>query len=437
MVKKIVILGNGFDLRHFLPTKYNHLITILREIENYNFSNSEVNFSDLFDGLFKEKDEDFYNGILNYYDVQNIRFNSEELKSIQERLKTNNWFQYLKTVEENKIDTWIDFETEINRVLKIIVDFFERFDENKNILHQNKRKFGKFILQKDNYSAFFKNNLEKNIIINFQLFDIINSVNSHNINEIYFLIVEEKIQYFKEKIFFDSIYSSLEEFIGIFNDYIDFIINRFYKNFKEEKEENFIKKSKYLFDNVVKIFSFNYTDTYFNYYIENFRNNEIFFNEYSLRKIENIHGYSIKNWDGKLDNLKIVLGVDDIEKSLKNNKLFQFTKYFQKLHKNTAYLFLDNEINYIKSGFKDDFYEFYFWGHSLDVSDKDYIKDVFYVVNQTESIIKVFYHSISAKADQLKNLLGIIDRNIIEDLMKKDRLIFIESTPENLFKELT
>ena len=54
MADKIVILGNGFDLRHFLPTKYNHLITILREIENYDFSDSEVSFSDLFNEDFKQ-----------------------------------------------------------------------------------------------------------------------------------------------------------------------------------------------------------------------------------------------------------------------------------------------------------------------------------------------------------------------------------------------
>ena len=124
MAEKIVILGNGFDLRHFLPTKYNHLITILREIENYDFSDSEVSFSDLFNGSFKEKDEFFFFFFLNYYDVQNIKFNSEKLKSIQDRLEMNNWFQYLKTVEDSKIETWIDFETEINRVLLLINNFF-------------------------------------------------------------------------------------------------------------------------------------------------------------------------------------------------------------------------------------------------------------------------------------------------------------------------
>lgn len=443
MAEKIVILGNGFDLRHFLPTKYNHLITILREIENYNFSDSDIGFSNLFNESFKEKDNSFYDGILNYYDVQNIRFNCEELKSIQERLKTNNWFQYLKTVEENKIDTWIDFEREINRVLEIVSIYFESFNRGdfEKIIYSFLVDGSKFYTSNYDSNNYFHNKLQQNILVNFNLFKDEEGGRYSILNTNFILDIEDEIQYFKEKNFFDSIYDSLEAFIGIFNDYIDFIINRFYKNFKEEKEENFIKKSKYLFDNVVKVFSFNYTDTYFNYYIENFRSDEYFFNEYSLRKIENIHGYSIKNWDGKLDNLKIVLGVDDIASSLKSNKLFQFTKYFQKLHKNTNYLFLDEIIKRLEGVHTkgQDNYTFYFWGHSLDISDKDYINDVFKIIKfSKDSKIIVFYHSISAKAELLKNLLAVIqDKNIIEDLMKTKRLQFIESTPENLFKELT
>jgi len=32
--KKILILGNGFDLAHFLPTKYEHFITAMRAVED-------------------------------------------------------------------------------------------------------------------------------------------------------------------------------------------------------------------------------------------------------------------------------------------------------------------------------------------------------------------------------------------------------------------
>ena len=446
MAEKIVILGNGFDLRHFLPTKYNHLITILREIENYNFSDSDLSFSGLFDRSFKEKDEVFYNGILNCYDVQNIKFNSDKLKSIQDRLIKNSWFQYLKTVEDSKIETWIDFETEINRVLKIISIYFESFNRGdfEKIIYGFLGDESKFYTSNYDSNYYFHNKLQHNILINFNLFKDEDGDRYSILNKNFILSIDDEIQYFREKEFFDSIYNSLEEFIGIFNDYLIFIVNKFYDNFLENKKEDFIKsEDHFLFDNVSKIYSFNYTDTY----------NKLFkdFDDYNnkLRKVRRtsffrgvdfLHGKSIENWGNKLEELEIVLGVDEIENSLKDDKLFQFTKYFQKLHKNTDYLFLDNVIKqFEKPMTKDEHnYVFYFWGHSLDISDKDYINDVFKIIKLRENNkIIVFYHSISAKAELLKNLLAVIqDKNIIEDLMKTKRLQFLESTPENLFNEL-
>jgi hypothetical protein len=134
----------------------------------------------------------------------------------------------------------------------------------------------------------------------------------------------------------------------------------------------------------------------------------------------------------------MVLGVSEINITLKSHKLYQFTKYFQKLHKNTDYLFLDSIIKDLKISHKgQQDYTLYFWGHSLDSSDLEYIREVFEVVSKSDNEIKIFYHSISAKADQLKNLLNIIDKNIIENLMKHKKLQFLEATNENLFKELS
>lgn len=134
------------------------------------------------------------------------------------------------------------------------------------------------------------------------------------------------------------------------------------------------------------------------------------------------------------------MGIDDLkDDGMKNLKLFQFTKYFQKLHKDTNYLFFHKIIEDYKDKYTSgDNYTFYFWGHSLDISDKDYILEVFESLElRKENKIKIFYHDISAKASQLRNLLSVIqDKNIIEALMKSKRLQFIESTPDNLFKEL-
>lgn len=169
-----------------------------------------------------------------------------------------------------------------------------------------------------------------------------------------------------------------------------------------------------------------------------------------MKKTNFLHGYvkndwkivdenGLINWKKSLENLNIVLGIDDVKNDLKKHKIFQFTKYFQKLHRNTDYQFLNIFIKEYEKGKLDALTRkatFYFWGHSLDESDENYINEVFYFVSNTQSMIKIFYHNINSKSNQLRNLLNIIDKNKIEDLMKNGKLTFLESTPENLFKEL-
>lgn len=443
MREKIVILGNGFDLRHFLPTKYNHLITILRVIENLKFGNEiENDFEELFGTFFKQKDNWFYENINEYYETKNIYFQTDELKSIQQRIRTNSWFQYLKSVEDDKIETWIDFETEIERVLITITSYFENYSNNiyeTKITKREYRKNNLFMIDYRYCENYFTNRFQFKVLTYFNLFYKIDD-SVYELNNQFYLEIDNVIQNYKERFFFDLVYKSLEDFIGIFNDYIEKIVNVFYSNFKKEKKEGFIYlENKFLFDKSVQIYSFNYTNTYQNLYeFENGSKIQLtrLVKSDNSEKIDFVHGKSIENWSGNIEKLEIVLGVNDINPLLKNHKLFQFTKYFQKLHKSTDYLFLDQIISSVKSGIMNYYIDFIFWGHSLDVSDKNYIDDVFYMVKNTQSRIKIFYHSISGKADQLKNLLGIQDKNTIESMMKNEKLIFIESTQENLFEEL-
>lgn len=450
MEEKIVIIGNGFDLRHFLPTSYNHLISILSEIEKLSDDKSIITFSDLFEGTFKEKNGWFYNQIHELYQTENFVYDIEAIFSIKNRLKKNSWFQYFKSVDENKIETWIDFETEIERILISVLEYFESFNKNEFKKPRYGGSNGKVVffvpiaLEKEH----FKSKLQISLLKSFGLFQ----EDGHNLNVIekFILNIGNEIQYYKERDFFNFLYSSLEEFIGIFNDYIAYIINLFYSNLREEKKEDFIlRNGKVLFENVNQFFSFNYTSTYEKFYKSDITIDNEFLVQIGakLKRRENyyqfVHGNAVSNWNddsanyiNNLNKMKIVLGVDDIHDSLKKHKLFQFTKYFQKLHKQTDYLFLRDfhPTNGVKYGDK---YIFYFWGHSLDYSDRQYIREIFDLVDNSQgSKIKIFYHSISAKGDQLKNLLGIIEKEKIERFMKFNILEFIESTPENLFKEL-
>lgn len=203
MGPKIVIIGNGFDLSHFLPTSYNHLISVLKVIEKNSYSNDYI----LYDELFKEKD-DFFLKVLEFYETQNIKFNLKNILDIKQRLKENEWFQYFKIVDNYKIKTWIDFEKEIKTVLTEISNFFEMFNSSEDSYSSNFTSTIAIYDYKLN-DNFLKKELLKKILNIFKIID--NNIFSND----YVFNIGSQIQYLKEEEILNNIYSSLEKFIGI------------------------------------------------------------------------------------------------------------------------------------------------------------------------------------------------------------------------------
>lgn len=140
----ILIVGNGFDLSHYLPTKYDHFMDVMSAIEDKNtggkvpdltiytvqewmdildemfFKKNDQNsfkFEMNFDELsFKSRDPNFIEKTKEYYLTDNIVLSAQDVIKIQYRLSLNCWYQYFKNhVEE--IKTWIDFEQKIEHVL--------------------------------------------------------------------------------------------------------------------------------------------------------------------------------------------------------------------------------------------------------------------------------------------------------------------------------
>lgn len=422
MNTKILIIGNGFDLRHFLPTKYNHFICILREIEKSNIT-SDFNFEDLFNNEFQNYDIFFHEKIKEFYKVDELIFQKEDLINIKTRLEKNLWYRHFKSIDDSHIETWIDFETEINRVLESIIELFQTLDEKiKNFkIPFNGQYYPDFGYLEPHY---FESSLSKILLTNLEIF-IPSDDYTYNLSDNYCFKINDEIQLIHKSRILNNLYNSLQEFTGIFNDYFYSIVFKFYDKFREEKKDKFLEHNNVkLLHSINKIYSFNYTNTVEKLYLP--------------KETEFLHGKVIENWTN-LDELKIILGVDDLDQNLKKHKLFNFTKYFQKLHKQTDYQFLYNIDIYNP-------HTFYFWGHSLDISDKEYIREVFDQLDSNKSFIHdryvnstkiiIFHHSISSKADQLNNLLGIIGKEEIEYLMKQKRLIFIQATEDNLYNAI-
>lgn len=381
---KILITGNGFDLFHHLPTKYGHFMSIMMTIGKFDFEN-EILFKDLFGRIFKEKFPIDYDLIIENYQVSDIRFDRFKIKELVELLKNNMWYKHFYKI--NEIDTWIDFESEIENVLIQISSLI------------------RLVEKKQSGERFFKND-DLNIYIDFSEFDFCDKEVEGGvyINEKYINIRTGK---FDSKEVLKKMVFALDEFTSIFNVYLSHVIVQFY--------DKYIGNLKIPIQSIDFFYSFNYTPT-----LEKIYNDKL--------NVVYLHGKT--NIDDSIQN--IVLGVDEIPVELTLNKAFEFSKYYQKILKRTNNTLLnipnkDTEIS--------EEYIFYIFGHSLDKSDKEYIENIFLFLEKDHtqsSGILVFYYDENDNKSKVKNLFSFIKKDVIVDLNASGRLDFIEINQTNL-----
>jgi len=79
---------------------------------------------------------------------------------------------------------------------------------------------------------------------------------------------------------------------------------------------------------------------------------------------------------------------------------------------------------------------FFIWGHSLDLSDQDYIQDIFSLNDDIDRNVRViiYYFDKNAKFALLNNLLAILKKDKVEQWMKNKWLQF-KPNPEIKFTE--
>jgi hypothetical protein len=237
---------------------------------------------------------------------------------------------------------------------------------------------------------------------------IFNPLGGFNINEKY---INQRNSSINIKKILEDLAKSFEDFIIIFNRYLVDIVCVFYVEIKQ--------KSAIPFHLMNEIYTFNYTPTLENIY------------KVDKSKVIYLHG----EINEECEKQNIVLGISEMPKDVKVSKMFDFTKYYQKVNKNSNNKFIE-----IPKSAKDIFDEkiFYIIGHSLDESDKEYIIDLFEFlkIDKTEySKICVFYYNAKDKENKWKNLFSIIDKNTILEMNKLGRLYFVELKAENINSE--
>lgn len=433
----ILIVGNGFDLSHYLPTKYDHFMDVMRAIEEKNlgqpfldvFRNSVDDFPTLlmkilevkkalngknyemsFDELFSKcREKWFIDQTKLIYKVDSIQLNFEKIIEIQYLLTSNGWYQYFKGHLKD-IDTWIDFERQIEEFLMILAQCISKIESVQNDHNELTDLIEvispKYLKMLNFFGMFYETG---------GLHKVNNSYSaanrSLNISRT-FCYGKNSENEFNPSEFLKFTYTKLEEFIGIFNIYLELIVDKL-----DPKPQFKIQSQSWVQPD--HIFSFNYTNSFQKFY--------------TLTSTEFLHGRF-----GEKQN--IVLGISDLEDGLlKKLKAYGFTKYHQKLFKDTDYLFLDSStkvFHEIKQGRtiidkKPKFFNFYVWGHSLDISDQEYVKDLFLFNEPKDQFVRitVFHFDNAAKFSLLNNLLAILGKDKVEQWMKNKWLTF-EPNPE-------
>lgn len=387
----ILIVGNGFDLSHYLPTKYEHFMVAMNAIEKWNIANGEMNFDDLFGSLY-EKEQYFFSYTKAMYKTDEIKISTEKIKELKTQLEDNVWYQYFLD-HVNQIDTWIDFESEFAKALDLVANFskkaehiYQEYEEIRSlVLRIGQTERSKYLQYGDKTSN------------RMRLLGIFNIENqSMHINKKYYRNNKLNLD-INSHLIIEDLERNLNDFITLFDWYLLTIVENL--ELKNKANENFFS-----FDfKCLDIFSFNYTQTLKRFYI-------------SKAKIEYIHGSVGKS---------LVLGISDFKNEfLRKFKNYSFTKYHQKLLKNTDYLFLRENSKLMaligSSSFGIQDVNIYIWGHSLADSDESYIHEIFSFNEKSniKCIVTVYFHKNDAPK-LLSNLLDILNKEKVEKWMKK------------------
>ncbi len=399
----ILILGNGFDLAHDLPTSYLDMFRFFKAVNAlYAWPGGPNKFEDFRSHNFPYTDKK-YEFTFNYLkDVFEQKFENKKvldgknpIEEMHRLLKENVWFKYFKwLIDGNKMRgiNWIDFESEICKIVKELdeeqQDLYKGFDVGGFATSSRSANLNQFIhylcacLQKE------KNNT--------------NMMNYRNV--------------------LDKSYVDLRDFVRCMELYLLEIV---------DSADVEIVSPDIKINSFNHVLSFNYTHTYEKLYGLNksgANRNEM---------IHYLHGEVEK--DTSLGEPNMVLGVDEFYSDERKDTCTNyniFKKFTQRVLYETGFayrIWIANIKNQEKqqkvcSGqemsikFRNHIYIF---GHSLDTTDRDVLEEFLRLPN-TQAV--VFYYDKQQQVQQIANLVKMLGHD--------DFIEYINQCPAKIrFKE--
>lgn len=130
---KILIIGNGFDLAHGLPTAYKDFMQFCNVVPSDLLKNIEHNDVIKRDVITKWNIHSEIKAIIESALDDTSVLEKEIMPMIQELndcIEENIWYEYFRKIEEKmKGDNWIDFESEISDVIEYVDGKIDRLEK--------------------------------------------------------------------------------------------------------------------------------------------------------------------------------------------------------------------------------------------------------------------------------------------------------------------
>lgn len=393
----MLIIGNGFDLAHGRPTTYVDFLKFAESVMRIQtFTGGQTEFQASLSGLNAQVKEYVLNlhkdTAVSQVNGQ-IHTNNKTIQEIWNCLDKNVWYIYFRWIRANDLErgkNWVDFESEIREIIKFldhqISDPYDCLPPAPRVFPDSTRKIEFFWSQLD----FTDYNLRNH-----------RSSSYHNT---YFDLIEKT-------------YQDLEKLIRCLEIYLDdcvakLLVTQCSPDIKQLKCDS--------------ILSFNYTAIPTDIYP-------------SLTNTHNIHGHA--KADRPATENDMVLGVNEYWDGDDKNTHTNFNlykKFVQRIIKETG-IGYKKTLRVMLSEYKDSEHlhaktkgyigsrhnEVYIFGHSLDVTDGDVLREVI----QTEGIVTtIFYKDKQQQANQVANLSKVLTQ---DELLERT----LSTSPTIIFKQ--
>lgn len=383
--KKILVIGNGFDLAHGLPTRYIDFLYFIKFMCQYGDKNStKLKQNYLLGSDFKKFST--YVTFLKASNAEKIFSDANQFGWSIKKETDNLWINYFYDKAEQENKNWVDFEAEISTIIQNLEEWLEYKKSYKNLPWDDQsipaleRKKIKELISKV-YDPFFFPTGESRCY------------------------EEDKVPTISRINDFGKLLKTMEDDLDILIQHLEIYLLIVMQYIDKTKKLNFIDKIGFDY-----LLSFNYTSTY----------EKIYGN---ISTCNYIHGVIDENREKEDNNM--VLGIEEYlqDEARNTNRTFVwFKKYFQRIYKRTGSVYKEwlDVVNKYKREV-----EIYIVGHSLAITDKDIFQEL--ILNSKKTVI--YYFNKETLKSQISNMIEIIGQ---DELVKKtsDGSLIFEEQPD-------